>query len=282
MAIVSPEEYYNDSAMHGNYQYVSLEEVIAQMELERLDEDSYLEHTKRYKMVHHAKQGLRELTAQAAKDILAFEVTVGTSLVVTLPQDYVNYVRVSVVTLDPQTGSFRLHPLDTNHNINIADGYLQDNDYFLLFDHNGEILRADDTSGYAFPYTKYAFDECGGQSNLDTAKLSRYGEFTVDERRGKLLLSSELADRQIVVEYVSDGLQANLSESEITIHKHIVPALKDWIYYACIAYKRNVPANEKKRALDRYKTSMHEAKLKRADFDLLQIARALRSTSMNL
>ena len=282
MAIITPEVYYNNPDSHGNYQYVSLEEVITQLELEQLDEDSYLENTKRYKMVHHAKQGLRELTAQAAQDTLAFEVTVGTDLVVTLPQDYVNYVRVSVVVLDPNTGSFRLHPLDVNGNISIADGYLQDNEYFLLFDHNGDILRADDSNAYAFPYKKYAFAECGGQSKLDTAKLSRYGEFTVDERRGKLLLSSELADQQIVVEYISDGLQSNLSESEITIHKHIVPALKDWIYYACIAYKRNVPANEKKRALDRYKTSLHEAKLKRADFNFLEIARKLRSTSMNL
>jgi len=282
MAIITPEVYYNDSDMHGNYQYVSLEEVITQMELEKLDEDSYLEHTKRYKMVHHAKQGLRELTAQAANDILAFEVTVGTDLTVTLPQDYVNYVRVSVAVMDSLTGSFRLHPLDVNGNINIADGYLQDNDFFILFDEQGGILRADDTNAYGFPYKKYAFEESGGQFKLDTAKLSRYGEFTVDERRGKLLLSSELAEQQLVIEYVSDGLQANLSESEITIHKHIVPALKDWIYYACIAYKRSVPANEKKRALDRYKTTMHEAKLKRADFNFLEIARKMRTTSMNL
>jgi hypothetical protein len=42
-----------------------------------------------------------------------------------------------------------------------------------------------------------------------------------------MLFSSELAEREIVVQYVSDGLQAELTESEITVHKDIARCITD-------------------------------------------------------
>jgi hypothetical protein len=42
------------------------------------------------------------------------------------------------------------------------------------------------------------------------------------------------------------------------------------MYYACISDRRNVPDRVVKRALDRYKTTLHQAKMDRADFNLLK------------
>jgi hypothetical protein len=39
----------------------------------------------------------------------------------------------------------------------------------------------------------------------------------------------------------------------------------DWMYYACISDRRNVP-DRVKRALDRYKTTLHQAKMDRGGF----------------
>ena len=75
---------------------------------------------------------------------------------------------------------------------------------------------------------------------------------------------------------------AELSEDEITMHKYLRDTVENWIYYSCIERKRNVPANEKQRALLRYKTTLHQAKLALADFNLLQISRVLRSRSMTI
>jgi hypothetical protein len=36
---------------------------------------------------------------------------------------------------------------------------------------------------------KYGFANVGGQFRLDTSKLSRFGEFKIDERRGKMFSS---------------------------------------------------------------------------------------------
>ena len=65
----------------------------------------------------------------------------------------------------------------------------------------------------------------------------------------------------------------NLLEEEITVHKNIEESLIEWIYYDCIQYKRNVPANEKRRALDRYKTVLHHTKIIQMDINIVEISR---------
>jgi hypothetical protein len=281
MAAQLPQDYYEGEELHGKYQYVSLKTIIDNMLLEAEDDDSYIKNVKRSRILNYAKQAIRTVTRQAANDVLAVEVTVPDYLSWVLPQDYVHYVRISVVIRDEVTGSLRLYPLDVNQNMNIAIGYLQDHNADILFDDQGKILTADSSNGYSKPYKKYSFCD-SYQPTKDTSKLSKHGEFTIDERRGTILFSSDLSDREVVIEYVSDGLQAELSEEEITVHKYLRDTIENWIYFSCIERKRNVPANEKQRALARYKTTLHQAKLARADFNLLQISRVLRSRSMIL
>lgn len=277
----TPFQYYSEEANFGQYQYASLKDVIDSMLLEAQDDDSYLKNVSRTKIIRHAKQAIREVTRQASNDVLAIEVTVPLSLSFPMPQDYVNYCRVSVVVTDPSSHSLRLEPLDVNYKMNTAIGYLQDSNADIIFDSDGMILTADSSNGYAKPYKTYSFGG-GYQPTLDTSKLSKNGEFVPDERRGVFLFSSNLSDKEVVIEYVSDGLQADLLEEEITIHKYLRDTVENWIYYSCIERKRNVPWNEKKRALDRYKTTLHQSKMALANFDLLRIARTMRVNTMTL
>ena len=105
-----------------------------------------------------------------------------------------------------------------NKGINIATGYLQDNDAEILFDNDGDIITADGKNTYAKPYTKYEFIDTyrGGQQELDTSNLSRSGEFVIDEQKGVISFSSNIMEKEVVFEYISDGLQmAELKEEEI-------------------------------------------------------------------
>jgi hypothetical protein len=79
--------------------------------------------------------------------------------------------------------------------------------------------------------SKYGFANVGGQFRLILQNLVDLESLKLT-RRGKIF-SSELAEREIEVQYVSDGLQAELTESEITVHKDIARCT-DWMYYACI------------------------------------------------
>jgi len=296
MATITPFDYHSDEALHGGYQYISLKEIVDGFLLEGQDDDSILKNTRRYRILKYTKDGIRKLNKQVFKDILAMEITVPEDLSFELPHDYTNYVRVSVVVTDEVTESLRLQPLDVNNNINIADGYLQDNDGEILFDNDGYILKADSSNAYAKPYKKYEFNSyrCGNyyfggstqqnaNQSLDTSKLSKYGEFTIDERRGQIVFSSDLAEQEIVMEYLSDGLSFDTyAEGDISVHKDAIECLKDWVYFSIIQYRKSVSGAEKKRALLRYKTTKHEAKLDRADFDLLNVNRVLRTSSKNL
>jgi hypothetical protein len=276
--MVTPEQYYTDPSLHGNYQFTTLKDVIESLLIEQLDPDSYIKNINRNVLIYHAKMGLRELTKSANTSILAIEMTVGDSGYIAMPQDYVDYVRISLVVIDG-SGTRRLYPLDVNENINTAKAYLQDNNAEILFDNEGYPLE-DNGGAYAGGFTSLGFitNYCGGNAFLDTSLLSRNGEFKVDEDSGNLIFGSELIDQEVVIEYESDGLQFELiSETEIKIHKHIEEALRDYTYAACIAKRRSVPANEKQRALDRYKTTRHIAKLNRAGLDLMSIVRAMRS-----
>ncbi|MEN9655116.1 MAG: Cellulophaga phage phi19:3 [Bacteroidota bacterium] len=275
------EQYYQDSNNHGQYQYVSLKDIVDNMLLEASEEDSYLKNVKRSKIINHARQAIRTVTRQVSTKILCVEVTVPSTLFWVLPQDYVHYKRISVVVLDQSTNSLRLKALNINENISTATGYLQDNNADLLFDSNGDILTADSSNGYNLPYKTYSFST-SFRPNQDASKLSKYGEFVIDEERNCILFDSGLRDQEIVIEYVSDGLQADLREQEIKVHKYLRDYIQDWVYFACIERKRNVPANERQRALQRWKTTLHQAKLATANFDLLEIARALSSQTMAL
>jgi len=166
--------------------YLRLKEIIDSVLITSQDNDSYLRNTKRSVIVYHAMQGLRELNSSTANDILAFEITIPDSLIVNFPKDYVKYVRVSVLNHDDITGSYRLFPLDINYNIHTAKAYLQDNNGDLLFDINGNVLTADLNNAYQKPYKKYSFYN-DYQPTLNTSKLSKYGEFKIDERRGVFL-----------------------------------------------------------------------------------------------
>lgn len=279
----TPFAYHDNVDNHGNYQYITLKEIVDSFMLRMQDDDHILKNTRRYLIVAYAKEAISKLNKELKHDDLTMEITVPDSLYFALPHDFLKYRRVSVVVEDKETDSLRLQPLDVNTNINTADGYLQDHDAAILFDEDGYILKADSNNAYNRPYKKYEFTKGGGNPNLDTTKLSKYGEFKIDKKHGKIVFSSNLADKEIVMEYISDGLSPDTyNEGEIQINKFLEQPVKDWIFFAGIEHKKHVSQAEKQRALLRYKTSLHKGKLNLANFDILQIGRAMRISSRNI
>ena len=279
--MITPYDYHTEEDKHGSYQYVALKAIVNDLEFEFSDDNHYLKSVKRSRILYWSKEAIRKFNKQVFDDVRAAEITVPENLTLALPHNFVDYVRVSVVVEDPATESYRLKPLNINTEMNIADGYLQDHDAEILFDEDGGILMADASNVYNKPYKKYHFDSnpIGKQFEKDTSKLSKFGEFTIDKRHGKIAFSSDLYDKEIVIEYVSDGLEFDTYNDEvIKVHKNLISLVKDWVYYALIKATR-VSQSEKKRALDRYKTELHQAKLDNANFDFIQIARVLRISS---
>lgn len=283
MATTTPFDYHDNEDNHGNYQYITLKQVIDGFMLEGQLDDSLFKNIRRFALLKYAKEGIAEINKDGLSDVYAMEITVPDSLYFALPHDFVDYVRVSVVARDETTDSFRLLVLDVNDNINIADGYLQDNNADILFDNDGYILKADSSNAYAKPYKKYAFDNNVSSPTLDTTKLCKHGEFSIDKVHGKILFSSDLADHEIVMEYLSDGLAYDTyNEGSIKVHKNTIQLLRDWIFWKSIEYRQNVSLGQKQAALLRFKTTRHQTKVKMAGLDLFKISRAMRIMSKNI
>ena len=92
----TPQEYY-DGNDYGNYQFVSLTDIINQFMLVYVGEDKIIPKAKRLDVAFHAQRALAELSFDTFKSCKAQEITVPATLQMTLPQDYVNYTKVSWV-----------------------------------------------------------------------------------------------------------------------------------------------------------------------------------------
>ena len=145
----TPQEYY-DGNDFGSYQFVSLKDIINQFMVIYVGEDKIIPKAKRLDVAFHAQRALAELSFDTLKSVKAQEVTVPASLQMILPQDYVNYTKISTVdsagikhllypaskTSNPQSsplqdadGNFTLQAvgvLDASNNIIVLDKEYKD------------------------------------------------------------------------------------------------------------------------------------------------------------
>ncbi len=279
--ITNSADYYDDNSRHGEYQYVTLENVINNFLASR-DSDSYVSNASRHRVLHQARRGMRELYYDVVREIRAIELELSPRLNIELPPDYVNYVRISWVGQD---GLLRSMAVDNK--MSIAQEYLQDHEYYILFDGEGCPLEGskglnepDITSGLdinkELEHTSYNF--CSKfQPNKNASRIYNNGRYRIDKHKGVIQFGSDSVDKFIVLEYISDGLYTGCEgrpEPEIRIHKFAETPLIDWIYWKLIEQRRNVPMNEKTRARREYYNSKRIAKRRintiRAD-ELLQV-----------
>ncbi len=278
---ISPYDYH--SGLQGSYQYLTLKEVVTQLQFAYSDDDHYLKHTRRSRIVTAIKDVIREVSKKTFTDLKVIEMTVPETLYIDMPHNFVNYKGLHLVLWDEGTSSYRLKPIDINQNINISDEYLQDNDGAILFDNEGRVLTGDVLNAYGTPYKKYYFDTYsdGGNQELDTSKLSKYGECAIDRKNGRIAFSSDLSDKNVVLMYTSDGLEFDTyGEEEIKVHKDSFQLIKDRVYFNLIEGKRNVPANEKQRAKLQFKTSAHQAALNNIDIQAISKALNIKTKSI--
>jgi len=82
---------------HGNYQFISLNDIITQFQIGYVGEDKIISKIKRTDIAFYAQRAMQELSFDTFKSIKSQEITVPATLQMTLPQDYVNYTKISWV-----------------------------------------------------------------------------------------------------------------------------------------------------------------------------------------
>lgn len=259
-------DYYDNEQKWGDYAYTLLQDIINDYMMSRSSDD-YTSDTPRHQILYQAMKGMRELYYDVLQEISGIALDVSASLQVTLPPDYVNYVRIS--WLD-EVG--QLHPMAVDNKMTIARDYLQAEDYELLFDDKGCVLIGDrkftqtapatdpnsPQGAYCYPFAPQSF-----QPNKNMSNVYANGKYIIDKTRGIIQFDSSIQGRTIVLEYISDGLFTGCEgrpEAELRVNKLAEVALLDYIYYELIKGRRNVPANEKARARKEWYNSRRVAK----------------------
>jgi len=273
MATENPYEYYSDEEKHGNYQFVSLEEIVNNFTQNYLGDDTLLGYVPRSKVIYQAKQGIKEFTFGALSNVKVVELELGDNLDIIKPYDYVDYVRISWV--NQKTG--RIMPMSVNRHTPLGIAHLQDNEAEILFDNNGDILKGTTAieaindilprknnldnlgcgfGGFgAFPWGyRYGIDPIW---NLDTTKNFN-GTFNISEKR--IHFSSESEERIILLEYVSDG--NDLVEKDMKVHKFAEDALYAYIHYRLSVNSIRPQDYEKRRLKKEYDTLYRNARVR--------------------
>jgi hypothetical protein len=259
---MNPIKYHEDASNHGSYVYVSLDEMVGNFIANYTGDGSILINPSRSKIIYQFKQGIKKFSMNALREVKAIELELGDTLDITLPHDYVNYVRISYV--NPESGELMV--LSSNDKIPQAVAHLQDHEANLLFDEEGFILEGstylsslNDTVTDENPlgvltenyeYTNFILDPT----------INANGTFNINTRTGKIHFSSDNAIRVIVLEYISDGLEYG-SDAEIKIAKQAEEALYNFVNYELMRNIYGIPMYEKNEAKKMWFASYRNAKI---------------------
>ena len=87
-------EYYEGSD-YGNYQFTSLKDIINQFMVVYVGEGKAIQKATRLDVAFHAQRAMQELSFDTFKSVKSQEIELPPSLTMILPQDYVNYVKLT-------------------------------------------------------------------------------------------------------------------------------------------------------------------------------------------
>ena len=281
---------------YDDYSYIKLNEVINNFIVAYVGAGKNIPSCKRTDLIFHAKRAMQEFSYDTLNSIKSQELNIPPSLSVIIPQDYVNYVKMSWID---QMGVKRpIYPAN-NLTINPYELPIQDNRGVPTQDNFGENLegtslterrwaKADDKllNGEAnnlrqidFDYDGYDYTRGIAQGQiygLDPQYSQSNGWFGINHREGKISFSSNLAGSLIVLEYISDGLAYDL---DTRVPKMAEEAMYAYMHHAVLASRSGQPEYVINR-LNREKVAkLRNAKIRLSNIKLDEIVQVMRGKS---
>jgi hypothetical protein len=280
-------------ANYGSYSYVSLKDIVNNFMVAYVGVDKIIPRVKKSEILFHAKRGLQEFSYDTLKSIKSQELTIPPSLSVPIPQDYVNYVRLSwaddsgimhiIYPVNNLTSSPYELPIQDSSGIptqdafeinNLAKQSLIEEDWKKVNDSNLSGSGANDNM-YIFDYAWWKLNY-GQRYGLDPQTSQSNGWFQLNERLGTFTFSSNLANKLIVLEYISDGLAY---DGDTKIPKLAEDAMYAHIAYSIIASKTNVQEFQVARFKKDRSAKLRNAKIRLSNIKLGEISQVMRGKS---
>jgi len=279
---------------NGSYSYTRLDDVIDNFLIAYVGAGKLIPSVKRTDVIFHAKRGLQEFSYDTLKSIRSQELTVPLSLTLTMPQDYVNYVRFSWVdqmgvqhTIYP-ANELTLRPYATPTQAD--DGSIIQDSNDSNTELTSKITEAWDTNNprklsgaflndynVADLYWQNYYNNALGQRyGLNPVTSQRNGWFIVDDRKGQFGFSSDLKEKLIIMEYISDG---NAYDLDARIPKMAEEALYAHIIYSILSTNVGVQEYVVQRFKKEKSAKLRNAKIRLSNIKLDEIVQVFRNQS---
>ena len=278
----------------GNYSYTRLDDVIDNFLIAYVGTGKLIPSVKRTDVIFHARRGLQEFSYDTLKSIKSAELGIPVSLSLQIPQDYVNYVRLAWV--DKQGV---LHTIQPAEKLTSRPYYTpaQDDAGVPTQDSNSNNLEvtskvnaawdANDPRNISGAYTEqyseaniywqgYYNGALGQRYGLQPQISQKNGWFEIDERKGTFNFTSELSNKVIVLEYISDG---NSYDLDLRIPKLAEEALYAHIIHAILSTSANVQEYVVRRFKQERSAKLRNAKIRLSNLKLDQMIQTMRGKS---
>lgn len=283
----SQHNYYTGTDF-GGYQFTSLSNIINAFEVIYVGEDKLISKASRTDIAFHAQRALAEMSFDVFKSTKAQEITVPATLTMPLPQDYVNYVKLS--WSDNAGVEHVIYPMAKSSNPTAisqdADGTYQTDGTDLTLKTNSatwdkyksEIAHEDSRDDFDYDDNLVDYN-IGQRYGIDPAFAQTNGSFYIDELKGNIHFSSNISGLTVILKYISDSLG---TEDEMQVHKLAEEAMYKQIAYAIISTRSNIPEYVVQRYKKEARASKRQAKLRLSNIKLEEITQILRGKSKHI
>lgn len=281
----------------GDYRYISIEDIVNNFMIAYVGNGKMIDDVKRSDVIFHCKRGIQEFSYDIHRVEKIQEIELGASLCMPMPQDYVNYVKLSWIS----TAGIEHLIMPARYTSNPSESVLQDDDNEYLYSEDGELLSSSESSQLTrfknfdinnltgnisedsyFINQDYATQRVfhtGGRYGLNPETSTRNGVFFIDEAGGKICFSSDLANKIITLKYVSDGLG---TDAEMKVHKFAEEAIYKHIAYNIVSTKLGAPEYIVNRYRKERRAAMRNAKLRLSNIKFSEIAQVMRGKSKQI
>ena len=245
-------DYYRHNGNHGDYRYVSLNEVMDSFRATYVGKDKICERIVDADITFHAIRALQELSYDTLKSVKDWEIEVPTTLVMVMPVDYVNYVKLSwsdssgiehviypaLKTSNPKDIEEAILPyggFETDGTNEDLDGTVDsdNNDTSDTWQNYNSTTPVDINDDYRDDTYWY---HGGGRYGIDPQFANANGSFFIDEDAGKFHFSSNLAGKTLILKYISDGLVTTDGGGNLDLDSTFVPKLAEEALYKHMLY----------------------------------------------
>ena len=269
--------YDNTSPDYGNYQFISLQEIIDSFKSAYVGEGKICENVLDTDVTFFAIRGMQELSYDTLRSEKDWEIVVPTQLVLAMPHDYVNYVKLS--WSDDAGVEHVIYPTKFTSNPTKEGETIQSYGGFNATADTDSITNLSDTwDNYStnnpsennandFSYDDDIYDyNLGQRHGIEPFHAQINGSFFIDESLGRFHFSSNLSGKTLVLRYISDGME-NLSLTNSRIHKFAEEAIYKYIAYGVLSARTDSNPNtlallKKERFAEQRKAKLRLSNLK--------------------